>query len=216
MAGMQAIARLQHRALRPKVLSNKQLSKRVRGLSGNEGSRLVSSGLLYSAVTLTAGTPDINYFIDATLFNAGTPNIQHYYDCHIKLLTTNAAGATVRILYGFDEKHDGTNLTAAELLDTTTDSVSGYLTGDVANFKEARHKNKREAFRGMIVKDMVVGLVANEPKIFNVRLPLFGRRTNIASGANLVEFLPFMLALADEGNVTFSVGVEYVHTNLTA
>ncbi len=211
---MAAIARLQHRALKPKVLSNKQLTRQVRSLSGKEGSRVTLSALLYSAVTLTAGTPDINYFDDAALFAVDSPKIQHYYDCHIKMVTTTAAGASVRILYGFDEAHSGTNLTAAQILNTTTDSASGYLTSTVANYKEGRHKNRINDYRCLIVKDMIIGLVANEPKVFNVRLPLYGRKTEAVTGANVADFLPFMLALADESNVVFSVGVEYWHTGL--
>ncbi len=215
---MAAVARLQHRALRPKVLSNKQLSKQVRTIKNSDGIRFHDSNLLYSAVTLTAGTPDINYFQDAaspTLFSIGIIMVHSYYDCHFKLLTTNAAGATVRLLYGFDERFDGTNLTAAQIIDTTTDSASGYVDGVCVNHKEARKKNRDKAYRGVIVKDMLIPLIANEPKCFNLRLPLFNRKTYAESADNRVKFQPFMLALADEGNVTFSMGVDYYRNSIS-
>lgn len=197
-----------------KVLSNRQLTKRVRSLTGQEGNRIMSSALLYSAVALVAGTPDINYFDDFGLYAVGSDIIQHYFDCHIKLLCTTAGGCTVRLLYGFDEDYDGTNLTGAEILNTATDSASGYLTGAVANYKEAKHKNARVNYRTRIVWDKLIPLIQNEPKSFNVRLPMYNRKTKVATGANIAEFYPFMLALSDEADSTISVGVEYWRTNL--
>lgn len=200
-----------------KVLSNKQLTRKVRKLSGMEGEREHFADHLYAAVLLTAGTADINYFKDTSpiaLFESSVTRIQHYYDCHIKLLCSAAGGATVRLLYGFDEDWDGTNLVVAEILDTTSDSVSGLLTADVVNFKESKHKNRAENYRCVIVKDMIIALEQNVPKAFNVRLPLFNRKSRKSGGANITEFTPFMLALADENDVTFSMAVDYYSTNI--
>lgn len=196
-----------------KVLSNKALTKQIRSLKGQEGSRVMLANHLYNADALAAGTPDINYFDDATLFNTSAPAIQHYYDAHVKLIAT-VGHATVRLLYGFDEDYDGDNLVAAEILDTTTDSASAYLSGDVVNFKESRNKNRNEQYRVVIVKDMIISLEQNVPKTFNIRLPLFNRKTPSASGENIAPFYPFMLALSDENASTISIGVEYYRTNL--
>ncbi len=210
--GAGKITVVSRRQPKKKVLTNKALTRQVRALSGKEGARIHTGGLLYSAVTLTAGTADINYFDDATLFFAGNTSINHYYDCSIKLLA--AAQATVRILYCFDEHFDGTNLVASEIFETVDNSASNYLDGDVNNMKEAKNKNRREQYRCVVVRDMIIALEAGVPKAFRIRFPLFNRKSIEASGANQTTFLPFILALADESNVTFSMGVDYMRTNL--
>ncbi len=195
-----------------RILSNKALTKQVRSLSGQEGERIPTTALLYAAVTLGTAVADINYFDDAGLFISADPTIHHYYDCSIKLLA--AAQATVRILYCFDEHFDGDNLLVAEILNTVTDSVSPYLTGDVANMKEAKNKNRHEDYRCVVIRDQIIALEAGVPKAFNIRYPLFGRKTAGTTGSNFSTFFPFILAMADESDVTFSMGVSYMHTNL--
>ncbi len=195
-----------------KILTNKALTKKVRSLSGQEGERLQTSNLLYSNVTLTSAAADINYFDDATLFISDEPTIQLYYDCHIKLLA--AAQATVRIMYCFDEHFDGTNIIISEILNTVTHSASPLLTGVVANMKEAKHKNRAKDYRCVVVRDQIVALEAGVPKAFSIRYPLFGRKTNATGGVLFSSFFPFIMALADESDVTFSLGVTYWHTKL--
>lgn len=205
-------------ARRPKkkVLSNKALIRKVRALSNMEGTRLHASALLYSAVALVAGTADVNYFDDtAGLFTVTTDRLHHYYDAHIKLSCATAGGCTVRLLYGFDEDYDGTNMTSAEILNTATDSASGYLSADVVSYKESKNKNRNQNYRGVIVVDRLIAVEQNVPKAFNIRLPLYNRKTHATGGENIAEFYPFMLALSDEADATISVGIDYVYTNLS-
>lgn len=195
-----------------KVLSNKQLTKKIRSLAKQEGSRKHLEGALYSATTLTAGISDINYFDDSSLFSNTTNRIQHYYDCTIKLLTVAAAGATVRIIYGIDNDYNGTNVTEAFILDAGSagDSIAPYESSTCASYKESKHKNRDVDYRIGVIKDMVIGLEQNIPKIFKVKLPMFNKRTHV----NDFDFFPFVLALADENDVLMSMGVNYYFTDL--
>ncbi len=213
--GAGRITRVVRSQTKKKVLSNKALTKRVRSLSKIEGARIHGSALLYSAVTLTAGTADINYFNDVSgLFNDISTNINHYFDVHIKLLA--AAQSTVRILYCYDEHWDGTNLISTEILDTATNSVSPYLSGLVNSYKESKNKNRDEEYRCVVVRDMLIALEAGVPKAFNVRLPLFNRKNYETSGINHPPYLPFILAMANQTDATFSMGVNYMTTDLNA
>ncbi len=197
-----------------KVLSNKQLTTKVRALMGTKGHSIHLSANLFGAVSLVAGTADINYFDDAGLLAAAAVN--HYYDCHISLLTSTAGGATVRILYCFDEDYDDTNVTVADILAITTDSRSGYLSTAVKNLKEARHKNSLKKSRIVVVKDMLIPLINGEPKAFNIRLPLFNKVFKQIGGEINFEFLPFILALADEADVVMTMGVDHYFTQMLA
>lgn len=198
-----------------KVLSNKSLTKRVRALSNQEGERVIKQFQTDVASTLTAGTALIRYFDDSSAFTTGVTVKHHYYDCHVKLLCSTAGGATVRMLYCFDEAWDGTNLVVAEILDSTADSGSPYLDDAVTNLKEARHKNRSNDYRCVVVKDMLIPLNNGEPKCFNMRLPLFHRRTAGTTSPNVSAFYPFMMFLADEANVLMSFEGSYVYTNLS-
>lgn len=201
-----------------KVLTNKELTKKVRSLSGKEGARAKVSGFLYTADTLTAGTPDINYFDDAatSLFNTANQFKHHYYDVHVKLIA--AADASVRIIYGFDENWDGTNLIATEILATATDSASPYATanGFVASLKESKHKNRADDYRCVVVKDMLIPIEAGVQKCFNMRLPLYNRVSKSSASDTNIAFFPFICALADESNVTITMGVNYWRTDMSA
>lgn len=210
--GAGRIARVVRAKPKKKILSNRQLTRQVRSLSGNEGERNVNPGFLYTAATLTAGTPDINYFDDASLFNTSKTNIQHYYDVRIEL--SAAAVSFVRILYGFDEQFDGTNLVANQILSTTTNSASGLVTGECQKYKEANHKNNRYNPRAKIVRDIAVGLEANVPKVMNIRLPLYNRKTHSDANDSYSPFYPFVCALADSADAVITIGVDYVFTIL--
>lgn len=201
------------RARTKKVLTNKQLTRRVRTLAKQEGSRAHTSAFLYSATLLSNGSADVNYFDDTPLL-FGTLNLDrnvthYYYDCHIKLSTVAATGTTVRLIYGFDNDYDGANLVASEIIAGGSDSSAPYVSGEVTSLKESKHPNRNENYRCTIVKDMIIALEPNVPKAFNVRLPLFGKKTKGSGGSNIPDFLPFMLALSDEGDSTISMGVNY-------
>lgn len=209
---MPRLVRVQEK--KKKVLSNTQLTRKVRALEGTEGNRAVDEGgYIYSAVALTAGTADINYF-DAVGAFAEQNRKHHYYTAWMKFVTTNAAGATLRIIFGYDEMYDGTPLTDAEILSTVTDSASEYArtNNPVATLKEARHKNRSRDYRAVIVEDMLIPLVANEPKAFKKILPMFNRLSKQINVEG--NFYPFMLLLCDEGAVTATVAVTEAYTNL--
>lgn len=198
-----------------KILSNRSLTKEVRSLRNQEGERVIKQFQTDVASLLTAGTALIRYFDDSSAFTTGVTVKHHYYDCHLKLLCSTAGGATVRILYCFDESWDGTNLVVGEILDSTADSASPYLDDAVTNLKEARHKNRSNDYRCVVVKDKLIALNNGEPKCLSFRLPLFKRRTCGTTSPNVASFYPFMLFLADEANVTMSFEGSYVYTNLS-
>lgn len=201
------------RGAKKRVLSNKQLTKQVRTLNNHEGSRKMVGAQMSANITLTAGTALIKYFDDDGVFSTGGETIiHHYYDMYFKF--TAAADSTVRILYGFDNAWDGTNLLVAELLTTVGDSTSPLLSGDVVSLRESNHKNREEDYRGVIVKDMLIALEAGVAKVFKVRLPLFNRKTRPVTGQNQVAFFPFLLLLADESDAIISIGCNYYRTAL--
>lgn len=195
-----------------KVLNNKQLTKQVRALSGTEGQRNMFPAFMYNAVALVAGTPNIQYFLDNGLFLTTARYKHHYYDAKIQLVS--AGGGYVRLLYGFDVRFDGTNLTANQILDTTTHSASPYKVNECGLRKEAKNKNQDRTMRSQIVWDRLIPLVANERKVITVRLPLYNQITGAVANDSRAKFYPFMLALADDANATIDVGVNYVYTTL--
>ncbi len=195
-----------------RVLSNKALTKRVRGLSNQEGEREWGASQLLADVSHTAGTGQIKYFDDSGMFLTDANHIQHYYDCWLKL--TSVADSTFRFIYLFDESFNDTNLTVAGILHLVTNSASPYDGGSVTTLKEARNKNRTGEVRAVIVKDFVVALNAGESKIMKFRLPMFNRRSYKTTGINTANFLPLIMTLCDENTVIVNLGVNYVRTNL--
>jgi len=197
----------------PKVLSNKKLTTKVKALSKKEGSINRISDTMYNGVSLVAGTANIQYFTSNSLFVDNT-HVKHlYYDAYIKLLTTNAAGATVRLMYCLDM--DGaTNATVNDVLETGTDSASALKqninsSGSIYS-APGRNSNNIQYQRVHVSKDLLIPLIANEPKFFHVKLPLNGRVTK----NDQTKFQPFMLALSDEGAVTFTMKCNYAYNVL--
>lgn len=203
-----------------RVLSNKQLTRKVRAISGTEGARntVSSSTFLYDNATLVAGTAQMVYIqtvLGNNLFHTTNPRIHHYYDARIKLLTTSAGGATVRLIYGFDDEGrlDGA---VAEVLQVPSNSCSPLISSGAVSYKELRYKkNLLVDDRFNIVRDQIIPLVANEPKCMTIRLPLFNKKTRENSGgANLSGFQPFVLMLSDEANATVTWSMNYCSTDL--
>jgi len=194
------------------VLSNKQLTRQLRSIKGTNGQRFKNPNpsLLYSNVTLAAGTADLNYFVDSSTVSNVAQKTLHYINAYVKLLCTSASGATIRLIYGFDEegRADGS---ASEILDTATDSSSCYAS-ECAAIAETRHKNRQKKYRHAVVRDMMIPLIANEPKMLRLRLPLYNRIQRY-DGTEW-SFRPWMLALSDEASSTISVGFETIATDL--
>lgn len=64
MSKFKSLALQLDKASRKKVLSNKALTSRVRGLTGQEGRRKYKEQKLYDGVSLVANTADINYLTE--------------------------------------------------------------------------------------------------------------------------------------------------------
>lgn len=198
-----------------KVLSNKALTQRVRALTNTSGERLHLGHGLYTAATLAAATAQLNYFDEAgqPLFQTGGEAIHHYYIAHIQLSCSTAGGSVVRLIYGWDNQpayDDGDDIIAGDVLESPTIPSSNYNDQTALPMKEANNKNSAENPRAIIVKDLLIPLIANEKKAFNVKLPLYNKKTNGAT-ATKSKFRPFMLALSDVSS-TFNMYVDYFYT----
>lgn len=202
-----------------RVLSNKQLTRQVRTLRGTEGSlKRIGGALLplYSAVTLADGVADLNYFSTQGYFQTDVEHQHLYYDVYIKLLTTATAGATLRLIYGFDMDADPSTGNANRILAVPSNSASNLYqrengTPGAAYIAAAKHKNAEQYQRYHLIKDLLIPLIANEPKCFRMRLPLYGRKTKAGS----TTFEPFMLLLSDEAASTATVTVNHHFIDLS-
>ncbi len=195
-----------------RTVGNKQLLSRVRRLEGQDGERISADDHLVSAEAVAAAGSRVDYFTDiGALFNAAL-SIQHYYMATIKLIP--GAAGTVRIVYGWDEHFDGTNLIISEIFDTGTDSASAYNTVITQSLKEGRHKNNNAPPRAVIVKDMTISMEAGQSKLFRVKLPMHNRKNQEGTSSGRFNFLPFLAIIADEAAITYSVACEYYFTAL--
>lgn len=178
------------------VLSNRQLTRKVRTLDNQQGQRTYTGSAMASAVTLTAGTARIDTaagLADSTV---------HYIDYVIKAVAT--AGATLRLIFFMDELYAGTAAVVGDILAAPTDSASHYSTNDtILPLKEARHKNREFDARVVVYEDRTIPLIANEPRFFKVRQRMNGRKFRNNDGNINPRF--GVMALADEANVTYSI-----------
>lgn len=199
-----------------KVLSNKSLTKQVRALKGTEGERKLTGELIYNAVTLTAGTADINYFAASGVFTstAECPMVLHSLDVKMKFLCATAAGATVRLLLCFDEHYNGTGIVASDIFYTSTgsNSVAPYNQYNTRSVKTYKNKNLDQTPRCVVIRDTIISLNQNEPKVVSFKVPLFNRKVMDIGVADYLKPHPFMCLLADEANVTASVAYTLDYT----
>lgn len=216
MGKMWTVAPGQKLAFKKKpALSNKQLTRAVRALKATEGERSLVGQELYAAVTLTAGTADINYLGSFPWTTSATPSICHYTNFYCKFLTTGATGATLRIMVCYDEHYDGTDLGITEILFTPgTDSTERY-NNNTRTIKEARHKNADVDARCVVVYDKLIPLIANEPKTLQFRVNHYNRKITDSGTDDYLNFNPFMMLLADEANVTATVSHQTMYTDLS-
>lgn len=191
-------------AKKKSVLSNKQLTKQIRSLKRNQGSRQHSQNNTFQAVALVAGTADIN----ALTIPGTADHTVHYIDYYFKASSATAGGATLRLVFLVDEENDGVALTGAEILKTATDSVSPLNSTYCLPVAEARHPNRVYDARGVVYYDKLIHLNQNEPKTWRARIRL-GRKVR---SVNNDQLNMYMLALADEANVTFDGYCNYVYT----
>lgn len=188
-----------------KALSNKSLTKKVKTLERSEG--LFARGAttkLYDAVALVAGTEDLNYL---TLDK--TDAKYHYIDFAVKLLCSTAGGATVRILFCIDMFETDTDITSV----IGTDSIEYPSQSIALTPSEYRlHKRHDSVPTALVYKDVFMALNNGEPKVFKYRMNLHGKRYQDFSAK---QWQPFVSCLADEANVTISIGVNQAYTDLS-
>ncbi len=108
---------------RKSVLSNKSLTRQVRGLKGKEGLRTTTSHNLYNNVTLVANTSDINYI---SSLNGLTNTKVHRMRVWVHL--TAVANSVTRIIVFEDTAKVATNLVSAGIL-TAEEPFSSYIQG---------------------------------------------------------------------------------------
>jgi len=198
-----------------KVLSNKALTQKVRSLTNTSGERLHNAHVFYDAVTLAAATPQLLYFDEAgeSLFVTAGEARHHYYTAHIQLSCSTAGGSVVRLIYGWDNQpayDDGDDIVTDDVLEQPTRPASNYNDQKALPLKEANNKNSAENPRAVIVKDLLIPLIANEKKAFHIKLPLYNKKSNGATGARS-KFRPFFVALADV-STSFNMFVDYFYS----
>ncbi len=113
--------RQQSGRIRSKTLSNKSLTRKVRGLSGQEGQRVMTLSQPFNNVTLGAGVADINYVGE---FNALNNDTIHRIRVNIHSLA--AEDSTLRIIIFEDNQPRTDEVEAGSILSTTADTWSVY------------------------------------------------------------------------------------------
>ncbi len=135
-----------------RVLSNKALTSRVRGLSGTEGKRKYKEEKLYDGVTLVSNTADINYLAE---LNGLSNTIIHTLRFFINYVAV-ANGFTRIILFEDTDKGD-TNLVVGEILSEAAPHATYVEDGtSIHPFSAKRlNKNLETTHRCRIIKDML-------------------------------------------------------------
>jgi len=192
-----------------KVLSNKALTRRVRALSGQEGTRSSTVGVLYDNVTLTAATADINY---VTGFNGLTNDVIHRIRFFINVVA--AEDSTLRIILFEDSEPDVTEAVVANLFQVTADTWSGYVVTDIqpigANRKTKNILAAPRRFR--VLRDLLISQSLQDNSERYVRLldlNMHGRKKTVEN------FELFMLVMST-GTPVVDVQFTIDHTDLDA
>lgn len=194
--------------MKKKVLSNKALTRRVRALTGNEGQRTVTVGAIYSAVTLTAGTADINY---VTGINSMTDNLLHR--CKFYIHVVAPADSTLRIVLFEDNEPDQTELVVTGILNSA--SVFTNITAtDMQPWGAGRKAKNIEAAprRTRILRDILVPQVLQDRterfmRILDVNF--FGRRKTIENFA-----LGFLVMSSQAAVVDITFNIDHTDLNI--
>lgn len=198
--GPGALARLNKKP----VLSNKSLSRRVRALSGQEGTRVMENEIIYGDTVLVGGTSAINYL---NTLNALENDTLHRIRFYLDYVTT--ATNVLRIIF-FEDRQ----ATSAEAITNDILALELYNSGyanDVQPFS-AKNNNKnldgKPRFR--IIKDMFISSVTGThtseiARMFDV--PMHNRKSSA-----LVDFGFYVLAKAT--GATISIKANYDYTDL--
>ncbi len=161
------------RGNKKKVLSNKALTKRVRSLTGKEGSRDSLALSVFNNVTLVADTQEIIYL-----------NIKQFVDTLIHKIRvivaiTAPASCYFRLLLLEDQRDDAPDLVGGDILVQEL-PWAAYDAGGIQPFGSKRlEKNLDKKYQGRIVKDMAFAMnfdVTPERKMFKFDVPFNGRK----------------------------------------
>lgn len=196
-----------------KKTNTKALSRRISKLENKIGTIEVpdTANYLYNAVTLVAGTEDINYFGSVT--SELIPGDSEYKAYHIKckLLCSTAGGATVRILFGIDNYESDTDITAILGTDSVKDYMS-FTSGLVMPVKYKKVETNLEIKpRIYIYKDYLIPLINGEPKTFSFIWNMRGKKSSAGASS---DWEPLVTALADEADVAITMSCSVVYNRL--
>ncbi len=135
------------------ALSNRQLTRRVRTLTGKEGRRLTVGQNLYDGVTLVANTADINYM---TTLNSLSNHIIHKVRFFVRW--QSIINSLNRLIVFEDTRPSQGDAAVAQILAVTTDPFSSYVLDpeSVHPFSAKRgDKNLETVSRVRILKDFM-------------------------------------------------------------
>lgn len=201
----------------PKVFSNKKLTSKVKSILKKDGKRqaadIPASETGLSNSTITNGTSSFNY-LSSSVFSSTSQAIEnrmHYMDLYFKIVSSGTAGAVGRIIIGLDMSGSAASA-ASNILQDATQVASGYNATDCASSSEFRHVNRDIEFQHMVLKDISLNLVTNEPKLIKVRVPLHNRVERY-DGVKW-NFRPWTLLLSNIANLTVTCAGSMVHTDL--
>lgn len=188
------------------VLTNRQLTRRVRGLTGLEGARKTLFQNLYNNVTLVANTADINY-LTAPVTNRLIHTMRFW------LRYQSVANSMTRLIVFEDTQPSQGNAVVGDILELPEPFSSYPIT--VHPYSARRQdKNLKTARRIRILRDFM--WTANEPvagadhvKAMKFDIKLFGRKTDEDIGYGV-------LIISDQANTPVDLQVLWDLTDLSA
>ncbi len=198
-------------AFKKKVLSNKSLTRRVRGLSGKEGYRKSTTINLYNGVTLVANTADINY---TGIKDAGDAK---FHAIRFFVRWQSIINSANRLIVFEDTQHaTGADAVVADILAVTTDVFSAYkgAEDDVHPFSAKRlDKNLKNEPRIRIIKDMMWAdaepvATVDVIKMFRFDVRLNGRKQDSSWDIGV-------LIMSDQANTPIDIQYNLDYTLLT-
>lgn len=188
------------------VLTNRQLTRRVRGLSGLEGARKTLFQNLYNDVTLVANTADINYLTAPV-----TNRLIHTFRFWLRF--QSISNSLNRLIVFEDTQPSQGNAVSADILELAEPFSSYPIT--VHPYSARRQdKNLKTARRIRILRDFMWS--ANEPvanadhvKAMKFDIKMFGRKTDEDIGYGV-------LIISDANNTPVDLQVLTDLTDLSA
>lgn len=189
-----------------KVLSNKALTRRVRGLSGQEGQRVQTLSQPFNNITLDASTATIAYVGE---FNALTNDLIHKLRINIHCVTNE--DSTLRIILFEDNQPRTDEAEAVSILSTIVDTWSAYAIG-VHPVGAGRNTKNIEGHprRIRILRDMLVSQSLNDRSERYVRL----MDVNYFNRKKTLENFEIALLVMSTGTPLVDIQILIDHTDL--